>query len=360
MRKLASVQRIDSMSPIEGKDRIALATVLGWHVIVQKDAFNVGDKCVYVEVDSVMPEKPEYEFLRPKKFIISTMKMAGTISQGICFPMSVLPDYETKDYPVGTDVTDIIGVKHRFDNIDDPVSDENNCPKWKHSRLMRYKWYRRLFMSRKKADANFPTFIHKTDETRIQSAPFYLNDKDGIYIATEKIDGTSGTFVLVKHKSLFRTRYEFIVCSRNRRLPKDDGSVYWDVAKKYDIENALKKLISKDFKWIAIQGECIGPRVQGNVYKVSEPDLYVFNIVTPNGRIGSTIASVLAKSVGMKFVPIVNQFYKLPNTVDEVISYAHGKSELCDTLREGLVIRSYDGKISFKAVDPEYLLKHKG
>lgn len=114
MRHLASVQVIEDITPIEGKDRIVLAKVLGWRVIVQKADFNVGDKCVYCEVDSVLPEKPEFEFLRSKNFRIKTMKMAGVISQGICFPMSILP----YDCSIGDDVTNVIGVKQYEPDMD--------------------------------------------------------------------------------------------------------------------------------------------------------------------------------------------------------------------------------------------------
>lgn len=93
MRKLASIQTITEIMPIEGKDRIVLATVEGWHVIVQKSEFAVGDKCVFIEIDSVLPEKPWFEFLRPKKFRIRTMKLGNTISQGLALPLSIFENY---------------------------------------------------------------------------------------------------------------------------------------------------------------------------------------------------------------------------------------------------------------------------
>ena len=109
VRKLASIQIITDLKPIEGKDRIVLATVLGWSVIVKKDEFNIGDKCIYIEIDSLLPEKPEFEFLRNKKFRIKTMKLGNTYSQGIVFPLSILP--QNKTYQIGDDVTDILGIK---------------------------------------------------------------------------------------------------------------------------------------------------------------------------------------------------------------------------------------------------------
>ena len=110
--------------------------------------------------------------------------------------------------------------------------------------------------------------------------------------------------------------------------------------------------------WIAIQGECIGPKIQGNKYKVSEPHFFVFNVITPGGRMDSVNARNFVGTRDLNFVPILNVDFTLPDTVQEMLDYAHGTSELHDTLREGVVVRSKDGKKSFKAVDPEFLLKH--
>lgn len=355
MRKLASIQTITDIMPIEGRDRIVLATVLGWHVIVTKD-FSVGDKVVYIEIDSVLPEKPEFEFLRPKKFRIRTLKIAKTISQGICFPLDILPE-QYRNLDVGEDVTDIIGVKQYEPTMDkeDELKDfkQNNAKKYP-AFLMRFKWFRKLVLP-KKTKGSFPSFISKTDETRIQNMPWICNDKRP-WVATEKIDGQSGSFCLVKHKGLFRTKYEYIVCSRNLRLVHPDNSSYWSVSEKYNIENALRNMIG-DRDWIAIQGECVAPKIQRNKYGVKEPDLYVFNLIYPTGRVDSVRAKSICENHGLQFVPIVDTNVVLPDTVDEVLAYAHGQSMLADTLREGIVFRSQDGKQSFKAVDPEFLLK---
>ena len=113
-----------------------------------------------------------------------------------------------------------------------------------------------------------------------------------------------------------------------------------------------------DSEWVAIQGECIGPKIQGNKYHVSDFNLYVFNLIYSNGRVGSKEAKATVGQYGLMFVPIVDDGITLPHTVDEVLQYAHGKSQLCDTLREGIVFRTLDGKKSFKAVDPLFLIQH--
>lgn len=363
MRHLATIQTIDELRPIDGRDRIELASVLGWRVIVKKDEFTVGDKCVYIEIDSVLPEREEFEFLRPKKFRIKTMKMGGVISQGIVFPLSILPSSQI-EYEVGEDVTGLLGIKQYEPEMDDPVAaDEKSMPK-KKSWLMRFGWYRKL-MQKKRGDTAFPSeYISKTNEERLQNCTWILENKEP-WIYSEKVDGASGSFLLVKHKKLFRTTYEYMVCSRNRRLPVKDDSIYWKVSDKYGIENKLRNMIG-DQDWIAIQGECVGPKVQGNKYQLKEPRLYVFNLITPTGRMPSMTAKGILSVYDFDFVPIVESKATLPDTVEEMLALAHGESMIEPdegakkpiTIREGLVCRSVDGQKSFKAVDPEFLLKY--
>lgn len=358
-RALAHIEKIGWIKPIEGKDRIALAGVLGWTVIIQKSDYEIGQKCVFCEIDSVFPEKPEFEFLRSKKFRIKTMKMSGVLSQGICFPLSILPE---GNYEIGDDVTDIMGITQYEPTMDkEEVNDTENekivkkYPKF----LMRWAWFRKLVLP-KKQSKGFPSFISKTDETRIQNAPFYL-EMDCNYVATEKVDGQSGSFTLqrVKGKHFWnKDTYDFAVCSRNLRKWKKDTSSFWSVAEKYNIEQILHQLIGNN-EWVAIQGECVASNVQGNKYKVTEPDLYVFNLIYPSGRVGSVEAKKIVGEYGLKFVPIIDESVNLKGmSVADVLRYATGKSQLYDTLREGIVFRSLDGKQSFKAVSPDFLIKH--
>lgn len=364
MRKLASIQRISEINPIEGRDQIGLATVEGWHVIVRYDQFNPGDLCIYVEIDSVLPERPEFEFLRSKKFRIKTLKMAGVISQGICFPLSILP---SGVYNEGDDVSEVLGIT-KYDEYEESTNERPVLPEKKSAFrqfMFRYRITRPLarliWQGTRREQRGFPDEVAKTDEPRIQNIPWLLNDKtkNYAYEVREKIDGQSGTFLLRKRKGICRlwNPYEFVVCSRNRQLPVPDDSSYWQVAKQYDIEGVLHKLIRTN-EWVCIQGECIGPKIQGNPYKVGAFDLYCFNLIYPFGKVPGVEAEKEVGAYGLKWVPLVDAEYKLPDTVDELLEYATGQSQLHDTLREGVVIRNYAKNISFKAVSPEYLLKH--
>ena len=209
---------------------------------------------------------------------------------------------------------------------------------------MKMGWFRKLVLP-KKQQRGFPSFISKTDENRIQNCPFYL-EQDLDWIATEKVDGQSGSFTLQKIKGKHwwnKTTYDFAVCSRNLRKWNKDNSSFWSVAEKYNI---------------AIQGECCGTGIQGNKYHIDGYDLFVFNVIYPSGRMGSLEAKVLMESKGLKFVPIINEKINIKGmSVNEVLDYATGKSVLYDTLREGIVFRTLDGKQSFKAVSPKFLMK---
>ena len=359
MRNLATIQEIKWKKEIEGKDRIEIVGVLGWQCITKKNEFQIGEYCIYVECDSVLPETEQFEFLRSKKFRIKTMKMAGVISQGICFPLSILPEGK---YELEQDVTDIIGVKQYEATMDterEPITKpatKTKYPKW----LMRMEWFRQLVYKKDHREGKgFPIFISKTDESRVQNMPWILQNKSE-FVVTEKIDGQSGTFALVRHKSKApwkKDNFEYIVCSRNLRLWNKNDTSYWRASDKYEVESALKSLIGNN-EWVAIQGECVASNVQGNKYKVTEPDLYVFNLIYPNGRVGSVEAKLKCEKLGMKFVPILDEHYILPDTVNEMLEYAHGDSALGHTIREGVVLRSLDGKQSFKAVDPLFLIKY--
>ena len=360
IRKLASIQIISDLKPIEGKDKIVLATVLGWHVIVKKDEFKIGDKCIYVEIDSLLdPNNPDFEFLRSKKFRIKTMKLGNVYSQGIVFPMSILP--KNKEYSVGDDVTDILKIKKY-----DPQAEEeeklnvSTKPVKKYPQfLMRWAWFRKLVLPTKRQQRGFPMQISRCDETRIQTIPEVLKNKEPV-IVSEKVDGTNVSMLLIKTKTWYgKTKYEFIVCSRNLRLWTPDGSHYWEIARKYNVEAILKQMIG-DNEWVAIQGEIYGASIQGNPYKMNGRELRVFNLIYPSGRLGSVEAEKICNKNGLLFVPILDTDFVLPDTVDEMLQYATAKSVINhNVMREGVVVRSKDGKHSFKAVSPEYLIKHE-
>lgn len=155
------------------------------------------------------------------------------------------------------------------------------------------------------------------------------------------------------------------MCSRNVRQTDInqkcfyDENVYHQIASKYDIRNVLLKIMEKyGATTVVLQGETIGEGIQKNKYGLKGIDFYAFNLVIDGVKMDSSIATDVVHDFGIKWVPILNADFKLLPTVDEMIAYADGKSTLCDTLREGVVIRDHDNTISFKCISNQFLLKH--
>ncbi len=372
-RKLVSVQRITSLSPIEGADKIQKATILGWEcVVANKDNFKVGDMIVYCEVDSILPDRPEFEFLRDRKFRIKTIRLKGQVSQGIVFPLSVLPQaaFNILKYREGQDVTDILGVR-KYDpqaelekkETDRLASiDKNRMDRF----LKRYKWYRNLIL--KPTKKPFPAFISKTDEDRVQLIPDACEKWKGVpFEVTEKIDGQSATYFCIPNprKGLFQKKWIFGVCSRNFQLLKEDNSSYWTIAKRLDLKNRMIKCCGVTKSGIILQGEIIGSKIQGNKYNRNGYEFYLFNAIYyskgKNQVCPQPQQTYLASEMGLSTVPWLKTDYMLPYTIAECVNFAKGNSMLCSNpvLREGIVVRNYAKGISFKVINPDFLLKNE-
>jgi len=340
-RKLASIQKILNLEPIEKADAIEKATVLGWSLVVKKGEFKVGDACVYVEVDSILPERPEFEFLRARHFRIKTVKLRGQVSQGIAFPLSILPEGQ---YEEGLDVTDILGIKKYEPNIPAQLAGT--------------------------VKGNFPDFIPKTDETRIQSVPKVLErHKDKEFYVTEKLDGTSLTVYIRDDERV--NGFEVGVCSRNTELKDTEGNAYWDLVKKLDLQNKLTFLASSSWTHrmnIAIQGEMIGNGIQKNKYNLPDHQLFVFNIfdIDKHVYLDEVEMRYIAQELGLHVVPIIDRVFVLNHTVDQLVEYSKGISHLYKHVqREGVIFRPLReekdeelGRLSFKVINPDFLLKY--
>lgn len=360
MRQLATIRKIASIRPIPGADRIVVAQVDGWECVVKKGEFHVGQEIVYVEVDSVVPEWPQFEFLRDRKFRVRTIKLRGQVSQGLVLPKSILPNPD--EYGLGDDVTNVLQIKKY-----DPQAQQESLLLTKQPEapsspiakfLMRFKWYRNRFMKSHRK-GGFPEWIVKTDETRIQNLVtlFDAERKKGTkFSVTEKVDGQSATYFLRK---VSRRKYEFGVCSRNIRLGEPDNSSYWTVAQKFDIENVLKKLIG-NYETIVLQGEICGNGIQGNKYHISGYDLFAFNLLFPDHKCSTAEMKALLEPFGIKAVPIVEEGKELPETIAELVEYSKGNSVVRKAQkREGVVMRNVQRDISFKVINPDFLLAEK-
>lgn len=383
-RALAHIEEIAWIKPIDGADNIELIGVLGWVLIAKIDEFKVGDKAVFVEIDSKCPANDErFAFLEKKHYKVKTMKLGKfkCFSQGLALPLTLFP--ELSDRKLGDDVTKELRItysseedrKRKSNKIDPNAKYKAMAARHKEffskpiiRKIMRYDIGRKilfLFFGKKKDNPKqFPSWIVKTDENRIENCPFYLESNEE-WIQTEKIDGTSCTYAVDRMKR-GKNKFEFVVCSRNvRQADRDqecyhDSNIYWELADKYNIEKVLSDYaIANNYDRVVLQGEGTGS-VQGNPYKLKDNRLFVFNLVVEGIRKGTQEMAKFCEENNLEHVPIINEHYKTPDTMEEIKLQADGFSIINPKVkREGFVYRSLDGQQSFKNVSREYLLKHQ-
>jgi RNA ligase (TIGR02306 family) len=260
-------------------------------------------------------------------FRLKTIKLRGQISQGLIVPLDVLLKcgVSSDDVYEGLDVTGTLGIVKYEPPIPAQLSGI--------------------------VKGNFPSFLKKTDEERVQnlSKEFESYRNEEFYV-TEKLDGSSVTYYVKDGV--------FGVCSRNLDLLEDENNSMW----KFAIESGLRDRLVGLGKNLAVQGEIIGEGIQGNPYQRIGQTVRIFNgfDIDKYDYLGLDEFIKLSKFLEVKTVPILDLDFKLPDTIDELLSYADSKSVLNEKFdREGVVIRSHDRKISFKAISNKFLLNEK-
>ena len=408
-RELAYVVKIDAIEPIVGSDNCEAAIVGGWRVMVRKGTFEPNDLAIYFEIDSkVDTTRPEFAFLEKKGGKVKTQRYTFggkglMISQGLLMAPTdfgweqvenedghgpFIIDNKTGHCMMVDDesrfLTKELGVTYSVeeDNSRKAASvDKYKKMAGRHPNLFKKPWARWMmkrewgrkvmfffFGKKKDKKTGWPAWVTKTDEERVQNMPWILNDKSP-WVATEKIDGSSTTFTMKRGKKrLFgQDKNEFYVCSRNVVFDKPDKkcfystNIYIEMAEKYKVESVLATYLElhPDVEWVTIQGETYGEGVQKRDYSLKGHDFMAFNLIdSVRGRWNSVEAKNVCSTYGIPWVPILDENFILPDTVDELLTIATGES-ICDYgMREGLVFRSQDGVKSFKAVSNEFLLKY--
>lgn len=308
MKNLATIQTIKNVRPHANADALELADVLGWQVVVKKGEFKPGDLCVYVVIDTVLPDRPEFEFLRNKHFRIKPIRLRGQASNGICFPLSILPPDVLDGIRMdGEDVTDVLGVIH----YEKPISTQLAGDAYGH----------------------LPGFLIMTDEDNLRSYPDALLELNGReYYITRKDDGSSGTF--------FLRNGEFGVCSRRIHLKETPDNGFWKMAIKYNLEAAIRDFFPST-EDIAIQGEVVGPGIQGNPLGLTELEFHVFSILHIQTRTYYPYVSIreFCNSANVPMVNLVDMGDKFKYKLEELIAMANKLKYPNGKPAEGIVIR---------------------
>lgn len=327
MRKMATVRVIDSILPIPDADSIECAVIGGWKVVTKKGEYQAGDLAVYCEIDSWIPnelapflskgEPKEYNGIKGER--LRTVRLRKQLSQGLLLPYSILG---------------------RIGAEDEDVSEELNIQKWEAPINPQLAG---------QVKGNFPSRIPKTDQERVQNLSKELEQyADQVFEVTEKLEGSSMTCYMIDG--------EFGVCSRNMDLKRDENNTFWRVAIEQGIENKMRTLASDNY---AIQGELIGPGIQGNIYNLNKHTFRVFDIydIDAGEYVFPETRHQIVEALGLTHVPLIG-FLAIQANMDYLLETAEGMSLLNDKQeREGLVYKAAQGQFSFKAISNKYLLK---
>ncbi len=330
MRKLASIRRIADILPIPDADAIEVAVVDGWKVVVKKNEYSVGDLAVYLEIDSWVPnelapflskghEPREYNGVKGER--LRTVKLRGQVSQGLLLSINTTGHPNMPFYDVGDDLTEFLGIQKWEPEIPAQLAGQ--------------------------VRGVFPThLIPKTDQERIQNCFADIAARsDATYEATLKLDGTSCT--------IFRWEDELRVCSRNLEFKINEEN-----AGNTLVATALK-LMDKVYNGFALQGELMGPGIQGNREGFKEPRFFVFDIydIRNQAYLNPTERRRVCEALGIEHVPVLGVDWTAPASVDEGLALAEGPS-INHAIREGIVWKcNEDPKFSFKTISNKFLLK---
>ena len=335
-RKLASVQKISSLTPLDQKNQFQKATVLGWNVIVDSNQFTVGEKVIYFEADSILPAKKKWtKGMKPKQLRIKTYTKYKEVFHGMIMKLEVLNDVENfklklDELNEGFDLTEIMEVT-KFE--EDPEQ------------------------AAKDLEKKFPSdLIEKSDEIRLQSNPKYFEIFEGKeFYSSLKYDGSSGTFLIHPETK------KFLVCSRNLVIDeKEKKNIYWDVANKYDIKTKLEKFEGK----YAIQGEIYGPKINKNRLGEKEIKIAVFTIknIKDNYYLDFKELVQVCKDMDLPMVEVIEEGIFKYKTVEEMVDKSKGLYPGTNYPREGLVYRLKENwnknrlRASFKVINDDYLV----
>lgn len=411
-KKLAYGVKIKEIREIPGADRIELATVMDYTVVVKKGEYKPGDMGIYVEVDSLLPDGldselsikynllknheigknltdeerenamkeiqeqskyPYFEFLRDKKFKIKSMKLSkfGVISQGILFrPVDLGITDKVKD---GQDFTIQFNITEIVQDAEEAGLNTGKKDGWLVRKLMRYKWFRNWRKRHNIAEVWDPTFPGKSDEENVQKiySKMFAQYADKEWVATEKLEGQNITVYSEVVNGWFGRKTKRIgVCSRTRELnPNGNSHGFWDTVKRLHLDEKVKNIPGEWF----CRGEHVGPGIQGNIYKLPRTEVYFFDFYKKvDGKwvkLNFDESIAFAKKWDLPFVPVLDEHYKLPeghtndkgvfvSGADIMLQQSDKNTVFGNNLshkREGFVLRLKDDyNVSFKVKNPNY------
>jgi len=329
MRKLASIRTITNITPIDKADSIELIHIDGWQVVCKKGTFKIGDLCVYIEIDSFVPYELAPFLSKPEKAKtyqgvvgnrIKSKRILKELSQGLILSLQDVSErIASWAIEPHMDLTDILGIKLWEKSIPAQLAGQQK--------------------------GNFPSFIPKTDQERIQniSQRECEDMRDELFEVTEKLDGSSMT--------VYQYNGVYGVCSRNIELKLEDTNTFSNMARELNLTDWIEGY--------AIQGELIGPGIQGNQYGLDKHQFYVFDIysITEQKYLRPEVVQEICAKFKLEHVPVLSVVGI--GITRNMLEMANGKSKLNSSRREGVVYKSLTTNKSFKCISNDWLTENE-
>lgn len=349
MRKLATIQRVLAINPIPDADLIERVTIKGWNIVSQKGIHKVGDLVIYIEIDSLLPIRSEFEFLRKTSyrqfkdgsegFLLRTVRMRGQVSQGLLLPLRTLDSFAKwiqDDIAIGSDVSKMLGIVL----YEEPIPEE----------LLG------------QAKGMTPSFVPDSSQERVQNSLSLIERYAGeLYRKTEKLDGWAVSYYI--------NNDTFGVCSKGVDYLDVEGNPYWAFAHSVNLEARLRQILEPGSN-VILQGELVGEGIQKNKYQLKGKTVYFYN-ARGNDGVDAPIELVLdlinnlTEGEKLKECPVINANYILPDSSEKLIEDASIRSLINPKIwAEGVILKNktishdFNGRTSIKVINPNFLLKY--
>lgn len=325
------VVKLGPVNKHENADTLGITRVYDFPVVCKLTDFKEGDKAIYIPVDAICPDKPEYAFLGSKKRI-KAKRLRGTFSMGLLMPIPATVAADDPQWEVGKDVAailEIVKYEEPEPSINGPKFLGGDC----------------------EPD---PGFIPKyTDIQNYRRYPDVIKAGEEVVI-TEKIHGTNFRFAFKDDK--------LYVGSHNTFKKENPDSVWWKVVDQYGLREKAKA-----YPGLIFYGEIYGA-IQDLKYGCTQGQykLAIFDIfdLTEGRYIDNILVELHCKTVNLPAVPTL---YSGPFEPAMLEIYGEGRSTIADHIKEGCVVKPmherYDDKIGrcvLKYISEEYLTRKDG
>ncbi|KAK3487506.1 uncharacterized protein B0T23DRAFT_208081 [Neurospora hispaniola] len=384
-RKLVTVRRVQKVDMGSHKfhDKVVID---GWTVAAARHSVREGQLAIFIEPDALLPAVDEHywqfsqagnrTWIKGKEYFRVATKCLGSpkdprsqwVSQGLVLKLEDFPEINADVIRKGR-LAMFEGEEISQQLVD--YSDMLGVTKWEPHGTTGPNGNGNVLVK-------IPSFIKRTDTERVQNCLNLFTKekyKHIIYQETIKLDGSSMSVYFIPKTSKYfgslhrphpgseaqtvLTLGRFGVCSKNIDLPYSKDCPYWKEALANNLPAILEGLHQKNKNGtIAIQGELVGPGINGNHHSLpenSDPEFHVFSIwdIQNLKRWDPRVVKNFSDAHNLKHVKVMgyHKLHDIAESHEDLISLAEVRGG------EGIVFKScVDGRW-FKVLSPQWIVE---